>query len=197
MGVPFDIASIRLFIRLLLGLILLTVAVSKLAYPRRFRKGIQDYQIIPSILESKIAISTVLTFFIPLSELVAGIGLISGFLLVPAVVLTLSLLSLFSGAILVNLMRGRHDLSCHCAGALGDHRISWWLVGRNLLLIIGPIVLLLTPPDIFTLDVLVRSPSALTATMWISIVLPVVLLVVGVLIMLVLINAARSVLRTF
>ncbi len=81
MGLPVGIISIRLFIRLLLGLILLNVGASKLVHSHRLRSGIQDYQLIPSTLESKLKLSAVLSFCIPLAELVEGLGLISGFLL--------------------------------------------------------------------------------------------------------------------
>ena len=189
------IVSIRLFIRLLLGLILLSVGASKLVHPHRLRSGIQDYRLIPPTLESKLALSKVLSFCISLAELVAGLGLISGLLLVPLAFLTVGLFILFSAAIGINLVRGRHDLSCHCGGSLGDHRISWWLVGRNGLFMVGLFVLLLTPADVFTVDTFVRNPSALSATLWMSTVLPVTLLVVGTLIMPVLINAARIVLH--
>src|SRR5258706_282944 len=175
MGLPIDLMYIRLFIRLLLGLILLSVSVSKLAHPVRFRRGIQDYQVFPSILGSKIAFPAIASFCIPLAEIAAGLGLISGFLLVSASVLTLVLFVLFSGAIIVNLMRGRYNLSCHCGGTLGDHSISWWLVGRNCLFIVSLLVLLATPSDMFTVDTFVRSPSLLNGGL-LSKVFPIALL---------------------
>jgi hypothetical protein len=77
---------------------------------------------------------------IPLAELLAGLGLISGFWLVPAIVLAMALFVVFCIAITINLVRGRRDLSCHCGGVIGNHLISWWLVGRNGLLIIGLVI---------------------------------------------------------
>ncbi|MEO8970394.1 MAG: MauE/DoxX family redox-associated membrane protein [Ktedonobacteraceae bacterium] len=190
MGIATGVVYLRLFIRLLIGLILLSVSVSKMSHPRRFQRGIHDYQVLPRVLESRIAISTFLSYCIPLAELLAGLGLISGFLLVPTIGLTLGLFVLFSYAILINLIRGRHDLSCHCAGVIGDHRISWWLIARNSLLIVSLLVLLLTPPDIFTFEMLLRSPSLLNSVLF-STVLPVALLVGAVLAALVLVNYAR------
>jgi hypothetical protein len=56
------------------------------------------------------------------------------------------LLCLFSIAIAINLSRGRSDISCHCAGILGNQKLSWWQLLRNagllvccLLLLWGPI----------------------------------------------------------
>lgn len=196
MGLPTDIITMRIFLRLLLGLILLSVAVSKLVHPRRFQRGIQDYQLIATSLDAKLAFSVVLAWCISIAELVAGLGLISGFLLVPTTVLACVLFVAFSVAISVNLVRGRHDLSCHCGGALGEHRISWWLVGRNSLFIAGLVVLLVTPVDLLTVDVLVHRSSAVSSIVWTGTVVPVVLLVGVVLGMLVLVNYAHVLWRS-
>ena len=40
---PLDVVTIRLFFRLLLGLLLLSVALSKLVRPRQFQQNIEDY----------------------------------------------------------------------------------------------------------------------------------------------------------
>ena len=189
-----DIYSVRLFLRLLLGLILLGAAFGKLAHPTKFGRAIQDYKVFPQKLESKLALSTILSFGIPLAELGAGVGLVSGFLLTPAVGLTVVLFVIFSGAIVFNLLRGRTDLSCHCGGILGDHRISWWLVGRNALFIACTLILIFTPSDPFTIDTIVRRSSSLSATLWVSTALPVILFVLSILVVLVLLNAARTVL---
>lgn len=188
--------ALRLFFRLLLGLILFSVGISKLARPSDFRRGIQDYQIFSSVQESKLAISTILAYCLPIAEILSGFGLITGLLLNPAILLGIVLLIVFSGAMAINLVRGRTDLSCHCGGAIGDHRISWWLIGRNSALIVGFLVLLFTPSDMFTVAMLVRSPSAVSAFVWMNTVLPVVLLIGMVLVVLVLFNAARTLFRS-
>lgn len=187
MSVHVDIVFIRLFIRFLLGFILLSAAISKLMHPKRFRSGIQDYQLIPAVLEFKFIIPTLLSFLIPLAEVLSGIGLIF---------LTLFLFVLFTTAIVINLVRGRRDLSCHCSGALGNHSISWWLVGRNGIFIVGLLLLLLTPPDLFTSRTILSGSSTTIVAMLLDTALPVLLLVAGLLVILVLINATRSILRS-
>ncbi len=187
---PSGFIFVRLAIRLLLGLVLLSTGVGKLAHPRQFQQGMQDYHIMPSMLEKKLALTTLLTFGIPLAELLAGIGLISGFWLTAAIVLALSLFVVFSIAITINLARGRRDLSCHCGGIVGNHLISWWLVGRNSLLVVGLILLLVTPPDSFTVASFLRSPSLLNSS-FISTIVPVAVLVGAVVAIIVLCNAAR------
>lgn len=149
---PEWIIFIRVFVRFLLGLILLSTGVSKLIHPSRFRRAIQDYSIIPPAWESKLSLSILVSFAIPIAEFIAGLGIMSGFELVSAALLAFTLFVLFSIALIINLMRGRYDLSCHCDGVLGDLRISWWQVGRNGLFLGGLLVLLLTPGDMFTIQ---------------------------------------------
>ena len=192
MELPVAMIALRLFVRLLLGAIFLSTGVSKFAHPRRFQRGIQDYEVLPAKLESKLALSRLLTFGIPIVELAVALSLLSGFLLVPASILGLVLLVVFSAAIASNLLRGRTDLSCHCGGSLGEHRISWGLVGRNGLLMVSLLVLLLTPSDIFTLEMFIRSPSTLSAVLF-STALPVALLVGTVVAVLALIRLTRGV----
>jgi uncharacterized membrane protein YphA (DoxX/SURF4 family) len=140
----------RLFVRLLLGVLLLSVGVSKLAHLRQFERGIQDYQLFPRLVRAKSSFSLALAAGIPVAELLVGLGLLSGFWLVPATLLAMLLFITFCVALSINLVRGRHDLSCHCGGVIGDHLISWWLVGRNLALVACLLILLLTPADQFT-----------------------------------------------
>ena len=194
---PLSIAfvSVRLFVRLLLGILLLSVGVGKLSHPRQFQRGIQNYQVVPSMLEKRLMLTTVLSVGIPLAELLAGLGLISGLWLVPAAVLAMGLFIVFCLAMSVNLVRGRRDLSCHCGGAIGNHLISWWLVGRNSLLIIGLVLLLVTPPDTFTVASFVRNPSLLHQSL-VSTVVPVAVLVGAIVAVVALFNAARVLWRT-
>ncbi len=195
---PFDVIAVRLFLRLLVGVILLSVGVGKLAHPRQFQRDIQDYHVVLSILEKRLALTAVLSLGIPLAELLAGLGLISGFWLMIAIVLALALFVVFSSAITINLVRGkrvwetlRRDLSCHCGGVVGNHLISWWLVGRNGLLIVGLLVLFVTPLDSFTVASFVRSPSLLNQSL-VSTIVPVIVMVGAVMAVIALCNAARA-----
>lgn len=184
------LSSTHLFLRLLLGCILLCSGLAKLAHPHNAAHAIRDYKIFPSALEAHAAFWLVPAGLF-LAEITAGLGLISGFLLTLAVILTSILLVIFSCAIIMNLVRGRRDLSCHCAGVLGEHRISWWLVGRNTFLLAGTLLILMLPPDPFTLG---HSPT-LNVTAWINTALPIALIVGALLVVFVLVNAARM-LRT-
>lgn len=193
MNLPVAIIVIRLFIRFFLGALLISTGVSKLTHPGQFWRGLQDYQLLPTPLAKKRVISMLLTFGIPWLECVAGLSLICGIALLPALLLVCGLLLVFSLALGFNLARGRTDLSCHCGGVIGDHRISWWLVGRNAALIVLDCLLLFTPPDRLTIDNFLREPTLLHDTFFTTLV-PVVLLVGVTLVILVLLNSLKSLL---
>jgi Methylamine utilisation protein MauE len=184
-----------LFFRLLLGCILLSTAITKLTHRQRFRHAILDYRIIPRHLEAKFACSRMVSWGVPLAELGTSFGLISGVWLTPAIILTLIILGTFSSALILNLLRGRSDLSCHCGGSLGNHPISWWLVVRNGLLGLFAIFLFLLPPDLFTVNAFVHHHVSFTSGAWMSTAAPVALLVLAIILFLLLFDVAQSLLR--
>ncbi len=189
------ILSIRIFIRILIGFIFYSTSISKLIQLRSFRGNIQDYQLIPAALESRLAASMVLAIAIPLAEILTGTGLIIGILLIQSVILALVLLAVFSCAVLINLLRGRRDLSCHCGGSLGDHPISWWLIGRNSLFLFGLLFLLVTPVDGVTVELLFHQQD-IDFNAVLNILLPVLLLIGVVLALFLLGSRVRSLLHS-
>ncbi|MNC29727.1 Methylamine utilization protein MauE [compost metagenome] len=70
------------------------------------------------------------------------------------VISSIFLLLLYSLAITINLLRGKRDLSCGCGGLVGNHKLSWWLVFRNLVLILIVISLLFLPESLISLRTL-------------------------------------------
>ena len=182
---------VHVFLRLFLGSLVFCSGITKVFQPQRAVQAVREYQIVPAALQNRVS-ATILAGGLWMSELLAGLGLISGILLFPAALLTICLFIVFSGAMGINLARGRQDLSCHCGGALGDHRISWWLVGRNGLFLVATVLLIGLPTDPFALD---HWPlPALTA--WLTVVLPLLLLVGVVLLLTVLSQALHSLLHT-
>ena len=161
-------------------------------HPQRFRQSIRDYQVLPSFLESKSGVSIILALCIAIAEAGGGCGLILGVLLSYITPLIQSLLAIFSCALIMNLVRGRKDLSCHCGGVIGNHTISWWLVVRNVAFILMLLILSITSPDPFTLMALVHSQSIFASVMWVNIALPMLLLTAGILFIGVLLHSARG-----
>lgn len=179
---------LHLFIRLFLGVIICSSSFSKIIHLKRFKQAILDYQLIPSSLE-KLFLSTLLSFSFPAIELMAGLGLLTGLFLAPSTILTIGLFIVFSIALIINLLRGRNDLSCHCEGALGSHQISWRLVERNIFLVVIASVLL-TAPDQLTVESLLSKPALLYETVS-TIIVPTALIVGVLLLILVPANSAR------
>jgi hypothetical protein len=57
-------------------------------------------------------------------------------------VAAIALLSAYSGAIAVNLARGRREIDCGCLGPGRRQRLTSWLLARNALVALGAVLLL-------------------------------------------------------
>lgn len=114
---------------LVLAVILLTGASHKLRAPHRFARQIEDYALL-----SGPAIS-VMARALPVIE-----GLLAIALLVPGLRIwgaagAALLLALYTGAIAINLWRGRRDIDCGCSGPGLERPLSPALLARNGVLI--------------------------------------------------------------
>ena len=100
----------RALLRAGLALLLLSAAVHKLRDARGFRAVLADYRLLPERLVPALAVALIgLECTVGASLLVPGAG--------PAPALAAAaLLSVYAGAIAVNLARGRRHVSCGCAG---------------------------------------------------------------------------------
>jgi len=192
--IPF-IFSLQLFLRFSLGFILLASSLEKLFHLPQFQQGILNYKLIPLRLNSRLKLSRVLSISIPLFEAIVGLGLIGGFMLIPTIYLAIFLFVTFNIALIINLIRGRTDLSCNCGGILGNHQISWWLVTRNTLFITFLLILLSTPEDPLTIDILIRSHANSSLSTLVGNALPIMLIIFSVSLALLLINAIRKTLN--
>jgi hypothetical protein len=110
--------------RLTLGLLLLTSAFGKLGDLRGFTAGLADYRLLPAWAVRPVALA------LPALELVLALALLAGLALPMAGAGTALLFAGFSGAVALNLRRGRR-IACHCHGLAGSRTISWGLVARN------------------------------------------------------------------
>ena len=152
---------VGLFLRFLIGIIVLSTGISKLQHPVKFQQAIQEYKVISPSLDSRFHLSLFATFLIFPLELLTGACLILGTFFTPAIFVTIFLFLGFSLALLINIWRGRHDLSCHCAGVLGDQKVSWWHILRNGGLMLCLLFLLLTSsqtpqPNLIASHLLIR-----------------------------------------
>ncbi|WP_225321743.1 MauE/DoxX family redox-associated membrane protein [Psychrobacillus sp. AK 1817] len=116
---------------LIFAYIFLFSATSKMKDYKSHIELVTNYKIFPVIF-SKYLVNLFL-----LIELLASLMIILR-VFTNYSVMALSILTvIYSIAIIINLARGRKDLSCGCGGVLGDHYISYRLVIRNLIIIIG------------------------------------------------------------
>lgn len=103
-------------------------ALHKLRDPAVFRAALAAYRLVPAPLLPVVAVGLVG------AECASAVAL----LLPPTarfgLAATVGLLTLYAGAITINLARGRRDIDCGCSGRAARQPIHWGLVVRNLLL---------------------------------------------------------------
>lgn len=123
------IEELTLYARVILSILFLSAAVSKLMHFDKHVGVVQDYQIVPERfvrLFSQLEVA---------AEIAVGMMLWVGLLPGLAALGATGLLVMYGIAISINLLRGRTEVSCGCGGAAGSHQLSWWLVLRNALLL--------------------------------------------------------------
>jgi uncharacterized membrane protein YphA (DoxX/SURF4 family) len=118
---------VLLFLRLLLGGLLLIAGVTKLADRAAFRDAVAEYDVLPPTLARPFA------NLVPIVELTLGALLLFGLLTVPAAALAVPLFGSFALAIAINVSRGRH-IDCHCFGSTTSDQIGWSALLRSSLL---------------------------------------------------------------
>lgn len=106
--------------------VFVTGAVSKWRERELFAAAMENYELIPSAAVPSAS-----------GLLIASEFLIGGLLLVPQLkpwpqLAGVLLLLVVTGAVTINLLRGRDHISCGCGGTSGDQTLSWALVARNL-----------------------------------------------------------------
>lgn len=124
-----------LFIKIILGILFLWAGYSKIVKFDEHISLLENYKILPSF-SIKIfgRIEVVL-------EIITGLFLLIGVFQNVISLIAASLLLLYTFAISFNLVHGRKEVSCGCGGILGNHKLSWYLVLRNLVLLLGCIYL--------------------------------------------------------
>lgn len=110
--------------RLAVGSLLLPSAVGKLKDLVHFTQGVRAYRLLPDRLVP------VVSWGLPWLELVVALLLISGLYVSLAALSVSILISGFTVAVLVNLVRGR-VIRCHCHGLAGNRLITRGTVARN------------------------------------------------------------------
>jgi uncharacterized membrane protein YphA (DoxX/SURF4 family) len=120
--------ALLLLIRTVVGLVLVIASVPKLTASNEFVQVVQGYELLPD--KFAVAASRIL----PVMELAAGLGLVSGIFMPWPSLLAILLFILFAFAISLNLLRGRRYIPCGCFGMSREARLSWGSVLRNAIL---------------------------------------------------------------
>ena len=113
-----------------LALIFGASSIMKIRDLEMFEGSVANYQLLPISLEKPVA------YLMPILEFVCAAGLIISKTRVAAAIGLIMLLVLFTGAVGINLMRGRTDIDCGCFGPALRQQLSGWLLIRNLFLMI-------------------------------------------------------------
>ena len=119
---------ILLVLRLALALIFATALAHKLKAPRAFAAVVAEYRLAPEAFV--IAVSgalLLLEMLVVVALVVPALGRFGAWAAAAS-------LTLYAGAITINLARGRREIDCGCSGPALRQQLSEWLVLRNALL---------------------------------------------------------------
>jgi hypothetical protein len=122
--------AIRVLCALALALIFGASGALKLRDLKLFEGSLANYQLAPKWMEKALA------YLFPILECAAALGLLIAPTRTLAAATSLALLAIFTGAIAINLVRGRVDIDCGCFGPALRQKLSGSLLWRNLFLIL-------------------------------------------------------------
>ncbi len=125
---------------LALGGIFLYAAHDKILNPQALVTILWGYRLLPPGPINLVAI------YLPWLELVIGLALVTGYRRRAAGIWATLLLAVFTTALLINAVRGI-NVACGCFSTNAqDVHNAWWLVLRDLPMLLAALVLALAPP---------------------------------------------------
>lgn len=124
-------------LRLALAMLFATAAWHKLSELRRFEAAVRAYELVPP------RASSLLSRFLPAIEGAIAVALLHPASQRPAAIGAAGVLLLYTGAISINLARGRRRIDCGCFRSSTETPLSEALIVRNLGLLTAAGVLLL------------------------------------------------------
>jgi uncharacterized membrane protein YphA (DoxX/SURF4 family) len=131
--------------RFVLGTVFALAGLGKLPRRAQFEDAVRGYRLVPDRLAPRIA------RWLPVVELAAGALLLVGLGTVPVAALLGAFLVVFTGAVAINLARGR-AIDCGCYGAGPSRTIGLPTLVRNLGLLAMAVVVTAEAPAAFALD---------------------------------------------
>lgn len=116
------------FAVVLIAVMFFAAGASKLRALGTFEGVVYNFRLLPGLLVRPFA------FAIPFAELAVAVGLLVPMFRVYGAWAAVGLLTVFTIAIAVNLIRGRTEIDCGCFNSELKQRLSGWLVLRNVAL---------------------------------------------------------------
>lgn len=130
--------------------------LSKLPRQREFADAVERYQLVPARLVRPVSRA------VPVAELLAGAALLLGLGLQIVAALVALMLTAFTIAVSVALLRGR-EIDCGCFTGVSPQQITWLTVGRNTTLLLLASLLSWQAPRALALDEIYRGGSDATS----------------------------------
>jgi putative oxidoreductase len=127
--------AIYLTTRLVIGGIFLCAGIVKISYPAAFAGSIAAYRVLPwfgNYLAAAV---------LPWLEVICGVLLITGWRTRGAAAVVTVLLLVFMTALASTIVRGL-DIDCGCFHQNGAKTSAWSALGRDLLMLVGTVIVL-------------------------------------------------------
>ena len=140
--------------RFVLGTVFVLAGLAKLPRRAEFEAAVRGYRLVPERAVPSIA------RWLPVVELVAGALLLLGLGTAAVAALLGAFLVVFTGAVAINLARGR-AIDCGCYGAGPARTIGWPTLVRNLGLLAMAVFVTAEAPAAFGLDAVLGEALAL------------------------------------
>jgi len=136
---------LSLGIRLFVGGYFVYAALPKIIEPLAFATSISNYGLLPN------AIINVIALVLPWLELLCAVGLMIGWRIKLNAALCAAMLAVFSAAVAYAVIMGL-KIDCGCFGSAGGDEVSWVKVGKNVLMLLGLVVVYRYPTSPFAFD---------------------------------------------
>jgi uncharacterized membrane protein YphA (DoxX/SURF4 family) len=115
--------------RIFCGFVFVYASLDKLGEAQVFAKLVTAYHILPSVLVPLAAV------VIPWLEFFTGLSLIAGYRWRGASLVYCGMMTGYTFGLAINMLRGV-SMTCGCFSMMNAEPVTWWTVGRDLVLLI-------------------------------------------------------------